>query len=190
MRRRSCASTRNTYRTWNRMVGTVKKSTETRDFTWLSRNVRHVGGRLAAADHILAHAGLADVDVELEQFAVNPRSAPKWVLTTHGANQRAHLFRHGRPPWLIMSDLPSPEQSKAFPLPADDGRRFDDKDAGLPVVPDRAQPSPQESIGRSQFRSFDGALQNAELVAENQDLELQRRTAPEGSENSGPESRQ
>ena len=39
-----------------------------------------LGGRLAAADHILAHAGLADVDVELEQFAVNPRSAPKWVL--------------------------------------------------------------------------------------------------------------
>src|SRR5215813_6135849 len=29
MRRRSCASTRNTYRTWNRMVGTVKKSTDT-----------------------------------------------------------------------------------------------------------------------------------------------------------------
>jgi hypothetical protein len=42
MRRRSCASIRNTYRTWNRMVGTVKKSTETMDFTWLSRKVRQV----------------------------------------------------------------------------------------------------------------------------------------------------
>ena len=29
-RRRSCASTRNTYRTWNRTVGTVKKSTDTK----------------------------------------------------------------------------------------------------------------------------------------------------------------
>ena len=28
--RRSCASTRNTYRTWNRTVGTVKKSTDTK----------------------------------------------------------------------------------------------------------------------------------------------------------------
>ena len=89
-----------------------------------------------------------------------------------------------------MSDLPSPEQLKAFPLPADDGRRFDDKDAGLPVVPDCAQPGPQQSIGRGQFRSFDGALQNAELVAENQDLELQRRTAPEGSEKRGQKSGQ
>src|SRR5215472_5008256 len=33
-----------------------------------------------------------------------------------------------------------------------------------------------------QFRSFDGALQNAELMAECEDLELQRRPAPEGSE--------
>src|SRR5215470_8693484 len=79
-----------------------------------------------------------------------------------------------------MSDLPSPEQPKAFPVPADDGRGFDDKDAGLPVVPDCAQPSPQQSIGRSQFRSLDGALQNAELMAECEDLELQRRPAPEG----------
>src|SRR5450755_2956297 len=42
MRRRSWASTRNTYRTWKRMVGTVKKSTETSCWMWLSRNVRHV----------------------------------------------------------------------------------------------------------------------------------------------------
>jgi len=89
-----------------------------------------------------------------------------------------------------MSDLPSPEQPKAFPVPADDGRSFDDKEAGLPILPDCAQPSPQQSIGRSQFRSFDGALQNAELMAECQDLELQRGPAPEGSENGSPERRQ
>ena len=33
-------------------------------------------------------------------------------------------------------------------------------------------------------------LQNAELMAECEDLELQRRPAPEGSENGSPESRQ
>jgi hypothetical protein len=70
-------------------------------------------------------------------------------------------------------------------MPADDGRGFDDKDAGLPVVPDRAEPSKQQSISRGQFRSFDGALQNAELMAESEDLKLQRRAAPEGSENCG-----
>ena len=87
-------------------------------------------------------------------------------------------------------NFPGPEQPKAFPMPADNGRRFDDKDAGLPVVPDGAQPGPQQSIGRGQFGSFDGALENAELMAESEDLKLQRRTAPEGGENSGRESRQ
>src|SRR5215468_6783825 len=73
-----------------------------------------LGGRVPAPDHILAHARLADVDAELEQLAVNSRSAPEWVFTTHGANQLAHLLRYGRPPRLTVSDLPGPEQAKAF----------------------------------------------------------------------------
>ena len=121
---------------------------------------------------------------------MNSRSAPEWVLTTHGANQLAHLLRHARPPRLTVSDLPRPEQAKAFAVPADDGRGFDDKDAGLPVVPDGAEPSPEEPIRRCQFRSLDGALQNAELMAECEDLELQRRPAPEGSEKRGQKSGQ
>src|SRR5215510_8864314 len=103
-------------------------------------------------------------------------------------NARTSLGKAGRR--LTVADLPGLEQTKAFPVPADDGRRFDDKDAGLPVVPDRAQPGLQQSIGRSQFRSFDRTLENAELMAEREDLKLRRRTAPKGSENSGRESRQ
>jgi ATP-dependent phosphoenolpyruvate carboxykinase len=37
MRRRSWASTTKTYSTSNPIVGTVKKSTDTMDFTWFSR---------------------------------------------------------------------------------------------------------------------------------------------------------
>jgi hypothetical protein len=40
------------------------------------------------------------------------------------------------------------------------------------------------------FRSLDGALQNAQLMAECEDLELQCRTAPEGSEKRGQKSGQ
>jgi hypothetical protein len=52
-----------------------------------------------------------------------------------------------------------------------------------------SQAHTHRSVG-GQFRSFDGALQNAELMAECEDLKLKRRTVPEGSENSGRESRQ
>jgi len=55
-------------------------------------------------------------------------SAPEWVFTTHGANQLAHLFRYGRPPRLTVSHFPGPEQAEALPVPADNGRGFDDKD--------------------------------------------------------------
>src|SRR5215475_12855404 len=41
-RRRSCANTRNTYSTWKRIVGTLKKSTETNVLAWLFRKVRQV----------------------------------------------------------------------------------------------------------------------------------------------------
>ena len=144
-----------------------------------------LGRRLVTAHQVLAHAGFADVDAQLQQLAVNPRSAPEWILTAHGPNQRSHLLRDSRAARLTVTDLPGPEQAKAFPVPANDGRGFDDTDAGLPVVPGRAQPSPQQSIRRGQFRSLDGALKNAELMAESEDLELQRRAAPEGSEKRG-----
>ena len=86
-----------------------------------------------------------------------------------------------------VADLPGPEQTKAFAVPADNGRGFDDKEAGLPVVPDGAQPGPQPPIRRCQFGSLDGALQNAEWMAERKDLQLERRMAPEGSQKSSPE---
>ena len=36
-----------------------------------------LGGRPLATHQVLAHTGLADVDAELEQLAVNPRRSPQ-----------------------------------------------------------------------------------------------------------------
>jgi hypothetical protein len=96
-------------------------------------------------------------------------------------------LRYGRPSRLTVADLPGPEQTKAFAVPADDGPGFDDEDAGLPVVPDGAQPGPQQPIRQCQFGSLDGALLNAELMAASENLQLERRAAPEGSEKRGQE---
>src|ERR1700681_2113942 len=85
MRRRSSAKTRKTYRILKRMIGTVKKSTETKSLKWFSRNVRHVcEGGLSAPHHGLADGGLPDVDAWLEQLAADPRgpSRTKPVIAT------------------------------------------------------------------------------------------------------------
>ena len=59
-------------------------------------------------DHVLADARLADVDAELEQFAVNVRSAPERILLTQHANQLANLFRHRRTAGLAAANPPAP----------------------------------------------------------------------------------
>ena len=44
-------------------------------------------GRLTEPDHVLADAGLADVDAEFEEFTVNARRTPQWVFPAHGPDQ-------------------------------------------------------------------------------------------------------
>jgi hypothetical protein len=75
-------------------------------------------------------------------------------------------------------------------MPSNHGGGLDEEDTGPPVVPDLAEPSPQESIRRGEFGPFHGALQNAELVTERQDFQLQRRAAPERGGKRGEECRE
>lgn len=72
-------------------------------------------------------------------------------------------------------------------MPAEDGRRLDEEEPGPLVFPDLTQSSPQKSIGPDEFRPLDRALQNTELMAECEDLQLQRRAAPERSGKRGKE---
>src|SRR2546430_12565060 len=81
--------------------------------------------RLSVTVHVLAHAGLADVHTEFEQFAVNPGGAPGWVRSAHQTDQITYVFRNGRTPGLAMPDLPCPKKAKAFPVPSDHGLGLD-----------------------------------------------------------------
>ena len=132
------------------------------------------------AHQILADAGFADVDAQLEQLAVNARCSPQRILTTQFADEFSDVFRNPRPPRSTAADLPGPEQTKAPAVPSDDGVRLDDDQSRPPAAPDRAQPCPQESIGRRQFRALHRALENAKLVPECKVLQLERRSRFEG----------
>jgi hypothetical protein len=48
-------------------------------------------------DHILTDTGLADVDAELKEFAVDAWCTPKRVVAAHLANQLASAATLGRP---------------------------------------------------------------------------------------------
>jgi hypothetical protein len=65
---------------------------------------------------------------------------------------------------------------KALAVPAEDRGSFDDEDPASPILPDGTEPSPQEPIRRHQFRALHRALENSDLMAQRENLKLQRRT--------------
>src|SRR5437660_4951801 len=107
------------------------------------------------------------------------RGAPQSGFSRLKVRIRLRMSRGTRAPGLAPTNLPGPKQAKAFPVPADHRLGSDEEDTGAPVVPDFALPGPQESIRRGEFRSFHGALQNADLMAEGQDFQLQGRATSE-----------
>jgi hypothetical protein len=68
---------------------------------------------------------LSDVDAELEEFSVNPGSAPEWIGHAHVADQLANFEQHL---WsaATASRLPTPEQPKAGTMPTDNSLRLND----------------------------------------------------------------
>ena len=131
------------------------------------------------SDHVFAHAGLADIDAEFEEFTVDARSTPERVFPAHLADQFADFDRKAWATRSAMTHLPGPEKSKALTMPADDGLGLDDDQGGPPVFPEFTQPRPKEPIGQGQLRLLDRPLHDTELMAESDDFEMQGRVALE-----------
>jgi len=104
-----------------------------------------------AADHVLADAGLANLDAELKEFAVDARHAPERVLPAHLADQCPGFLGDRRSPGLSAPDLPSPEQPEALAMLGSDGLRLHDHQGKTPVAPNRARPSAEEPARGSEL---------------------------------------
>jgi hypothetical protein len=53
-----------------------------------------LGRRVSSPDHVLGHAGLPDIDAELEEFSMDPRRSPQRIGKAHLADQLADLQRN------------------------------------------------------------------------------------------------
>jgi hypothetical protein len=95
MRRRSCVSTRNAHRIWNRIVGTVR-SRRTR----CKKRLPRLGRWSSAADHVLAHARFTNVDPEFQPLAMGSSEHPR-------AGFDDSLCGSGREPHSAPSDDPA-----------------------------------------------------------------------------------
>ena len=66
-----------------------------------------LGRRVSSPDHVLGHAGLSDLDAELEEFAMDPRRSPQRIGNAHLADKLADLQRN-RWPATPRSRFPAP----------------------------------------------------------------------------------
>ena len=157
----------------------------------LQKGAPGLRGRLAAAHHVFAHAALSDIDTKLEQLPVDAGCTPNRILPAHPADQISDLARNDGSSRLAMPDLPGPEKAEASTMPDKDRLGLNDGQRRAPVAPDAGQTDPQQAVRWGQLRAFSrGALENADLVAQSQVLQLQGRARTNDRGQSGKECRE
>src|SRR6202012_3931690 len=62
-----------------------------------------LGWRVSSLGHVRGHAGLSDIDAELEEFSMDPRRSPQRIGNAHLADKLAYLHRHCRPATPALS---------------------------------------------------------------------------------------
>ena len=55
--------------------------------------------RPSVPDHVFGDRRLGDLESELQQFAMDARGAPKWVLLADPSDEVAQLTANWGPPW-------------------------------------------------------------------------------------------
>jgi len=102
--------------------------------------------RFTAAHHVFADTGLADVDAEFEQLAVNARCTPAWILPAHLADQISGLAGNDGSSESSASNPPSPKQAKALAMPGHDRLGPDDDQHRTPIAPQARQADPKWAV--------------------------------------------
>jgi hypothetical protein len=102
--------------------------------------------------HVLGDARLTHRDPQLLQFPVNPRRTPEGIRGGQLAYQGTNVWWHARAPGALAT-LPGPEQTKAPPVPADDGLRLDEVKGRAPAAPCRREPRPEYPVGRREAKA-------------------------------------
>jgi len=124
--RRPCPNTGNANRHSNVRVGTRQRSTAAMAAAWLRRNVRHVcDGGPRRRINVFGDRRLGDLEPELEQFAMDARRAPQWVLLAHPLDEFAQLTANPGPSWPTAR-FPAPIGPKPCAMPPQDRVRLND----------------------------------------------------------------
>src|ERR1700722_5776406 len=146
-----------------------------------------LGWRVSSLGHVLGHAGLSDIDAELEEFATHPRRSPQRIGNAHLADKLAYLRRYS---WSATTAprLPPPVRSEPGAVPFNHGlSRAVREDAG-PIRTEKFRAGEYQASQqpeRRPFRRF--PLQHVKLMTQNHVFSLKRGPRPERSDQRQPD---
>jgi hypothetical protein len=130
--------------------------------------------------HPAGNGSLRDIKTEHEEFAVDARCAPRWILNNHPEDQLPNLHRclSSSNPHPNSGDQP-PIRTKTRPVPADHRLRRDHDERLFPLRPKSTGGDPEKLVKAAEAGPRAASLQDEELLAEHEVLKYKIPTATE-----------
>src|SRR5229473_3080491 len=138
-----------------------------------------LGRRVSSPGYVLGHAGLSDIDAELEEFSMDPRRSPQRIGNAHLADKLAYLRRYNWPA-TTAPRLPPPVRSEPGAVPFNHGLRLHDRQGAQHLRGQTIQAGEYQAVQhpeRRPFRRF--PLQHVKLMTQNHVFSLKRGPRPE-----------
>src|ERR1700687_4797439 len=142
--------------------------------------------RVSSLGHVLGHAGLSDIDAELEEFSMDPRRSPQRIGNAHLADKLAYLRRDS---WSATTAprLPPPVRSEPRAVPFNHGLRLHDRQGAQHLRSQTIRAGEYQTVQhpeRRPFRRF--PPQHVKLMTQNRVFSLKRDPRPERSDQRQP----
>jgi hypothetical protein len=110
-----------------------------------------------------------EIESQFKQFPVNARCSPARILGSHSENQVANFLRNVFPPTRSSHHRDSaPIERKSSPMPPNHSLWANDNEGLLPTRPKPVRENPEEPIEHVQPGPRVFALENGELLPENE----------------------
>src|SRR6201985_366875 len=146
-----------------------------------------LGWRVSSFGHVLGHAGLSDIDAELEEFSMDPRRSPQRIGNAHLADKLAYLRRYS---WsaATAARLPTPVRSEPGAAPFNHGLRLHDRQGAQHLRSQTIQAGEYQTVQHPERRPFRRLPpQHVKLMTQNRVFSLKRAPRPERSDQRQPD---
>jgi hypothetical protein len=109
-----------------------------------------------ADGHVARNGDFRDIETQLEQFPMDPRSTPPNIHFCHLDNQLANFRRNSRSSRAPSSALPSPEELESLAMPGQNGGWLHHGQALPPTIPEAGEQQPEDTIDKRISGSLNG----------------------------------